>query len=109
MASEMLEQLSNDEDEEIPECRTRADAAADPGNDYSDFHGYLLTRSAEDALISCYDEVISIAMDLKDALETRLSPLLENHVFKSISLILDSLSYQHTTIDSLIVDLDVVK
>ena len=109
MASEMLEQLSNSEDEDIiPERRTRADAAANPGNDYSDFLGYLLTRSVEDALISCYDKVISIVTDLKHVLETRLSPLLENDVFKSISLILDSSSYQHTSIDSLIADQDVV-
>ena len=109
MASEMSQQLSNVEDEDIiPEHRTRVDAAANPGNDYSDFHGYLLTRSVEDTLTSCYDEVISIVTDLKEALETCLSPLLEN-VFKSISLILDPSSYQHTTIDSLIADLDVVK
>ena len=81
MASEMLEQLHSDEDEDIiPENRTRADAAANPGNNYSDFHGYLLTGSVEDALISRYDEVTSIVTDLKDALETRFSPLLENDV-----------------------------
>ena len=47
--------------------------------------------------------------DLKGTLETCLNPLLENDAFKSISLILDSSSYQHTTIDSLIMDLGVVK
>ena len=110
MAIEILEQLSNDEDEDIiPDRWTRADATANPGNDYFDFHGYLLTGSVEEALTLCYGEVISTDMDLKDTLETCLNPLLENDVFKSICLILDSSSYQHTTIDSLVADIDVVK
>ena len=41
-ASEILEQLSNEEDDMIPEHQTRAAAATNLNNDFCEYHGYLL-------------------------------------------------------------------
>ena len=43
-ASEILEQLLNEEDDIIPGCQTRAAAAENPNNDFCKFHGYLLLK-----------------------------------------------------------------
>ena len=48
-ASEILEQLLNEEDDIITEHQTRAAAAENPNNGFCEFHGYLLTGSLDSA------------------------------------------------------------
>ena len=41
-ASEILEKLTDEEEEIIPKYRTQAAVSENPYNDYCQFHGYLL-------------------------------------------------------------------
>ena len=49
-ASEILEQLSDEEDDITPELQTRAAAAENPNNDFCQFHGYLLEWDLDSAM-----------------------------------------------------------
>ena len=96
---EILEQLSDTEDDIIPECLTRAGAAENPNNRFCEFHGYLLKGDLERAMeINC-KEFKSILESSIEALKTRLQPLLDNNVFRAISMILDSESYKFLDVD----------
>ena len=92
-ASEILEQLSNEENDIIPERQTRVAAAENPNNDFCEFHGYILTGSLDSAMEIKLKEFKTIVESLIKALKSRLEPLLENEVFKAICIILDSESY----------------
>ena len=48
--SEISEQLSDEEDDILPECQTRAAAAENLNNDFCEFHGYFLTSSLDSAM-----------------------------------------------------------
>ena len=48
----------------------------------------------QDAIKSCHQEFLTIVSSLKESLALRLESILENDVFKAISVILDSASYQ---------------
>ena len=49
-ASEISEQLLNEEDDIIPERQTRAAAAENLNNDFCEFPGYLLTGSLDSTM-----------------------------------------------------------
>ena len=98
-ASEILEQLSNEEDNIIPERQTRAAAAENPNDDFCEFHGYLLTGSLDSAMEVNLKEFKTIVESLIKALKSCLEPLLENEVFKAICIILDSESYPFLSVD----------
>ena len=53
-ASEILEKLTDEEEEIIPERRTRTAASENPNNDYCQFHGYLLKSNLQDDIESCH-------------------------------------------------------
>ena len=93
VASDMLEQLTKDE-EIVPVRQTRADVAANPNNNYSIFHGYIVKGSVEDAIATCHSKLINILLNLKTTLTVLMEPLLGNLVFKSTEMIPDSESYQ---------------
>ena len=92
-ASEILEQLSNEENDIIPERQTRVAAAENPNNDFCEFHGYIVTGSLDSAMEIKLKEFKTIVESLIKALKSRLEPLLKNEVFKAICIILDSESY----------------
>ena len=92
--SEILEKLIDEEEEIIPKRRTWAAVSENPNNDYCQFHGYLLRGNLQDAIESCHQEFVTIISSLKESLALRLESILENDVFKAISVILDSESYQ---------------
>ena len=92
-ASEILEQLSNEENDIIPERQTRVASAENPNNEFCKFHGYILTGSLDSAMEIKLKEFKTIVESLIKALKSRLEPLLENEVFKAICIILDSESY----------------
>ena len=48
--SEISEQLSDEEDDILPECQTRAAAAENLNNGFCEFHGYFLTSSLDSAM-----------------------------------------------------------
>ena len=98
-ASEILEQLSNEEDNSIPERQTRAAAAENPNNDFCEFHRYLLTGSLDSAMEINLKEFKTIVESLIKALKSHVEPLLENEVFKAICIILDSESYLFLSVD----------
>ena len=98
-ASEILEQLSDEEDDITPELQTRAAAAENPNNDFCQFHGYLLKGDLDSAMEINLLEFKTIVESLIEALNTRLEPLLENGVFKAIIIILDSESYKFLDVD----------
>ena len=65
-------------------------AAENPNNRFFEFHGYLLKGDLERAVeINC-KEFKSILESSIEALKSRLQPLLDNDVFRAISMILDS-------------------
>ena len=97
--SETLEQLSNEEDDNIPERQTRAAAAENPNNDFCKFHGYLLTGSLDSTMEINLKEFKTIVESLIKALKFHLEPLLEKEVFKAICIILDSESYPFLSVD----------
>ena len=98
-ASEILEQLSNEEDDIIPEHQTRAAAAKNLNNDFCEFHGYLVTGSLDRAMEINLKEFKTIVESVIKALKFHLEPLLENEVFKTICIILDSESYPFLSVD----------
>ena len=52
--SEILEKLSDEEEEIIPERCTQAAVSENPNNDYCQFHDYLLKGNLQDAIESCH-------------------------------------------------------
>ena len=88
-ATEILEKLTDEEEQIIPERRTRAPVSENTNNDYCQFHGYLLKGNLQDAIESCHQEFVTIISSLKESLALRLESILENDVFKAISVILD--------------------
>ena len=66
-ASERLEQLTNKE-KIAPVCQTQANVTANPGNNYSKFHGYIMESSIEDTIATCHSKFIDILLNLKTAL-----------------------------------------
>ena len=107
-ASEILEKLTDEEEEVIPECRTRAAVSENPNNDYCQFHGYLLKGNLQDAIESCHQEFVTIISSVKESLALRLESILENDVFRAISVILDSKSYQFLESDNVYDEVKVV-
>ena len=94
-----MEQLSDNEEDTVPERQTRAAAAENLNNYFCNFHGYLLKGDLETVMeVNCKEFKRTIA-SLMEALKTRLQPLLENDVFKAISIILDSESYKFLDVD----------
>ena len=89
-ASEILEQILNEEDDITPEHQTRAAAAENPNNDFCMFHGYLLTGSLDSAMEITLKEFKTVIDSLIKALKSCLEPLLQNEVFKAICIIWDS-------------------
>ena len=67
-ASEILEKLTDKEEEIIPEHCTRAGPSENPNNDYCQFHGYVLKGNLQDALESCHQEFVTIVSSLKESL-----------------------------------------
>ena len=49
-ASKILKQLSDNEEDIVPECQTRAAAAENPNSNFCNFHGYLLKEDLEKAM-----------------------------------------------------------
>ena len=98
-ASEILEKRTEEEEEIIPECHTRAAVSENPNNDYYQFHGYLLKGNLQDAIKSCHQEFVTIISSLKESLALQLESILENDAFKAISVILDSEFYQFLKTD----------
>ena len=94
MTGEILQQLDDNEEELVPERQTRNQTRSNPNNDMSVFHSYLLNGSKDEALVICKNEYKVIFEGLQEALKTRLEPLLESDLFKAISMVLDSESYQ---------------
>ena len=97
-ASEILEQLSNEEDDTILKHQTRA-AAAENLNNFSEFHGYLHTGSLDSTMEINLKEFKTIVESLIKALKSHLEPLLENEVFKAICINLNSQSYLFLSVD----------
>ena len=89
-AGEILEKLTDEEEEIIPECRTRAAVSENPNNDYCQFHGYFLKGNLQDATESCHQKFVTIISSLKQSLAFQLESILKNDVFKAINVILDS-------------------
>ena len=80
--TEMLKQLTNEEEEEIVLVRqTRADVTPNPDNNYSKFHGYIMKDRVKDATATCQSKFIDILLNLKTALTVQMELLLENPVF----------------------------
>ena len=100
-ASEILEQVSENKEDIVPDCQTRAAAAENPNNNFFNFHGYLLKGDLETAMDVNHKEFKHITPSLIEALNTRLQPLLENDVFKASSIILDSKSYKFLDVDKI--------
>ena len=98
-ASDISEQLSDEEDDIIPEHQKRAAAAENLNNDFCNFHGYLLTGSLDNAMGINLKEFKTIVESLIKTLKSRLEPLLENEVFKAIYLILNSEPYPFLSVD----------
>ena len=92
--SEILEKLTYEEEEIIPERRTQAAVSDNPNNDYCQFRGYLLKGNLQDAIESCHQEFVTITSSLKESLALWLESILEIDIFKVVSVILDSDSYQ---------------
>ena len=107
-ASEMLEQLTDEDHDIVPDRQTRADAAANPNNKFTTYHGYLLKGNVVDAIESCHFEFTNILGTLREAIVKRMEPLLESVVFRSISMILDSGSYQFHERDTIYDEVNVV-
>ena len=93
-ASEILEKLTDEEEEIIPEQHTQAAVSENPNNDFCQFHGYLQKDNLQDAIESCHQEFVTIISSLKESFALQLDSILENDIFKAISVILDSESYQ---------------
>ena len=98
-ASEILEQLSENEEDIVPDRQTRAAAAENPNNNFCNFHGYLLKGDLEIVMDVNCKEFKHVTASLIEALKTRLQPLLENDVFKAISIMLDSKSFKFLDVD----------
>ena len=92
--SEILKKLTYEEEEIIPERRTQAAVSDNPNNDYCQFCGYLLKCNLQDAIESCHQEFVTVTSSLKESLALWLESILENDIFKVVSVILDSDSYQ---------------
>ena len=107
-ASEILEQLSNEEDDIIPECQTRAAAADNPYNDFWEFHGHFLTGSLDNTMEINLKEFKTIAESLIKALKSCLEPPLENEGFKAICIILGSESYPFLSVDIIYDEIKVI-
>ena len=107
-ASEILEKLNDEEEETIPGRRTRAAVSENPNNDYCQFHCYLLKDNLQDTTEFCHQEFVAIISSLKESLVLRLEFILENDIFKAISVILDSESYQFLESDIVYDELNVV-
>ena len=93
-ASEILEKLTDEEEEIITKCHTQVAVLENPNNNYCQFHGCLLSGNLQDAIESCHEEFLTIISSLKESLALQLESTLENDIFKAISDILDSESYQ---------------
>ena len=63
-------------------------------SNYSKFHDYIMKGHIEDAIATCHSKFIDILLNLKTGLTLQMEQLLENPVFKSNGMILNSESYQ---------------
>ena len=59
-ANEIFEKLTDEEEEIIPECCTRATVSENPNNDYCQFHGYLPKGNLQDAIESCHQKFVTV-------------------------------------------------
>ena len=98
-ASEFLEQFTDNKEDIRPEHQTKAVAAENPNNIFSNFHGYLLKGDLETAKEENCKELKNIIASLLEALKTWLQPLLENDMFKVISITFDSETCKFPDVD----------
>ena len=107
-ASEILEQIDDEEEDIIPERQTRADTNDNPDNNVTLFHGYLLTGSVEDALEKCNQDYLNILENLREALTVRLSSIIDDPIYRAIAIVLDTQSYLFNDIDTLFEEVQVL-
>ena len=102
-AAEMIEQLggngenSDDEEDNVtPMRQTRQDETP---NGYCTLNGHLTSGTIQHALVEYGTEFAMILAVLERVLTQRLESIVENPLYESISVFLDSRNYQHQSID----------
>ena len=102
-AAEMIEKLGgNDDDRDdekdivTPVQQTRQDETPDG---YCMLNGYLISGTIQKALVECRNEFAMILAELERGLTQRLESIVENPLYESISVFLDSRNYQYQSID----------
>ena len=108
-ASEILKQISVEREDIVPECQTRAAVVENPNSNFCNFHEYFLKGDLETAMEVNCKEVNHIIASLIEALKTQLQPLLENDIFKVISITLDSKSYKFLNVDIIYDEVKVIE
>ena len=91
--SKLLDNLSPADPDIIPERQTRNEAA-NTGNEFMEFHTYLMSGNIDTSLERVAQEVSTIVSELKVTLNDRLSRFDANPVLKSMAMFLDTKGYE---------------
>ena len=89
---------SDDEEDNVaPMRQTRQDETPDG---YCTLNGHLTSGTIQHALVECGTEFAMIIAELERVLTQRLESIVENPLYESISVFLDSRNYQYSAYQS---------
>ena len=100
--------MSVEQNEVVPERQTRSAARENPGNIQALFHEYLLRGDLKTSVEKVCKEIQPIVSSLKEALTDRLSPFVNDPLFKSVAVFLDTSSYSILEVEDLFSHIDVI-
>ena len=89
----VLNQLTEEVQEIVPQRQTRSDTAKNPDHSYSFFHDYLLSCGVDESLDAVINETLEIIDKLITSFENRFSCFIEDDFFTATAAFLDTKSY----------------
>ena len=80
----VLNQLTEEVQEIVPQRQTRSDTAENPDHNYSLFHDYLLSCGVDESLDAVINEALEITDKLITSFENRFSCFIEDNFLRQL-------------------------
>lgn len=109
-AKSLIDQMSEEQEEIVPERQTRNTSSANPGNHQTLFFkgSYLLVGKLQSSLKKVHREIHTIVTGLYETLKTRLDPFVEDPLFKAMAVFLDTESYGIMGVEDILESVNVI-
>ena len=97
----VLNQLTEEVQEIVPQRQTYSDTTKNPDHNYSVFHDYLLSRGVDESLDAVINEALEVIDKLITSFKNRFSCFAEDDFFTATATFLDTKSYVNEVCEEL--------